>query len=400
MEPAQQPGRSVIRSSSPFEVLALAESTLGFRPRESLLVVGLRGPRWRTGLVARVDVAAADEPEVVGSLVHHLLADGAGRCFVALVTDAGGAPVERGRRRLTLVPPPRGPQDEDAHPAGPRGLLGLPGADRAERVCAALVAAGIEPEPWLVHRGRLYSYSCDLSCCPRDGLPLDRVASTRVAAEAVLAGRVVTADREGWERGLRRAVAAAGTGGAGGPGGPGGPHEPDEAGDAAVASALAGLDRRRRPASPDVRRTWRRVLAAEEAAPGAVLRLDAADAALLLDGLTRLPLRDHLLAAAVPQALPELARSGTPLVDPGAALAVLQQLARRAPLRWRAAATGCAAYVAWCTGAAPAAGVWAEAALELDPEHSLSALVLQAVSIGMPPPGRERATGAGGPGHR
>lgn len=368
-------------------MLALAEHTLGFRPRESLLLVSLRPPRWRTGVVGRVDVAAADHPEVVDAVVRHVAADGAGRCFVALVTDDGDAPATTGRprRRLALVPAPR---EGVGAPERPAGLLGLPGAARAARVCAALVAVGIEPEPWLLHRGRLYSYSCDLPCCPPDGLPLDRLGATQVAAEMVLAGRVLPADREGWERGLRTAVAA---GGAGGPGGPDGPDGPDAAleGEAEVADALLALGRRR-PAAAAVRRTWRRVTSAEVTAAGAGLRLSATEAAELLDGLRRLPLRDQLLAAAVPRALPELAPGTSRGVDPDAALAVLQQLARRAPRDWRAAATGCAAYLAWCAGSAPAAGVWAEAALELDPGHSLSALVLQAVSVGLPPPGRER----------
>lgn len=396
----EQPGASVIRSSSPFEVLSLAEHTLGFRPRESLLVVSLRPPRWRTGVVGRVDVAAADEPEVVDAVVRHVVADGAGRCFVAVVTDEGCVPPAEGgtRRRLSLVSPLRGGLEVPR----PRswtgdGLLPLPGADRAARVCAALVRAGVEPEPWLLHRGRLYSYSCDRGCCPAEGLPLERLGATQVAAEMVLAGRVLPADRAGWERGLRTAVAAAGAGGSGGSGGPDEPSGPQDAGDAAVTEALADLASRGRPGSRALRRTWSRLLADETAAPGAGLRLPAASAAELLDGLRRLPLRDQLLATAVPQALPDLAAAPGAAADPDAALAVLQQLARRATGSWRAAATGCAAYVAWCGGSAPAAGVWAEAALELDPGHSLSALVLQAVSIGLPPPGRERGRERGAP---
>jgi hypothetical protein len=414
----EQPADRVIRSSSPFEVLSLAEHTLGFRPRESLLLVSLRPPRWRTGVVGRVDVAAADHPEVVDALVRHVVADGAGRCFVALVTDEGDAPPLTGRTRhgLALVPAPRDGGADAAgagagaqRPAGARrpaparprrpapltGLLRLPASARAERVCAALVDAGVEPEPWLLHRGRLYSYSCDLSCCPPEGLPLDRLGATRVAAEMVLAGRVLPADRAGWEQGLLRAVTpAAGTGGTGGPGGPPGSGGPGDGGDPAVADALTALGRGRPPAPRAVRSAWRRLLAEEAAAPGAADRLAARDAAELLDALRRLPLRDQLLAVAAPQALPELAPALAPAADPDAALAVLQQLARRAPVPWRAAATGCAAYLAWCTGSSPAAGVWAEAALALDPGHSLSALVLQAVSIGMPPPGREEAGGS------
>ncbi|MGQ7296524.1 DUF4192 family protein [Quadrisphaera sp. KR29] len=396
-------GETVIRSSSPLEVLALAEHTLGFRPRESLVVVSLRPPRWRTGVVGRVDVEAADDRELVGQLVQHLVADGAARCFLALVTDAGEPPAGRPPRRgRAVVPAPRRAREDRGAPAPLAGLLRLPGSARAELVCAALAAAGVEPEPWLVHRGRLYSYACDRSCCPASGRSLQGREATQVAAEMVLAGRVLPADRESWELGLRRSVAAvppaagAGAGGSGGSGGQGGPGSAADV--AAVGAALASRARRRPPAERDVLRDWRDLLTAQSRRDGAGLRLAPAEVAVLLAALRRLPLRDQLLAVAVPQALPELAGALAPAADPGAALAVLQQLARRAPARWRAAATGCAAYVAWCTGASPAAGVWAQAALELDPAHSLSALVLQAVSVGLPPPGREPALGpAGGP---
>ncbi|PWJ49263.1 protein of unknown function [Quadrisphaera granulorum] len=411
-----QAERTVIRSGSPFEVLSYAENTLGFRPRESLLLVSLRPPRWRTGMVGRIDVEAADHPELVDEVVRAVVADGAGRCFVALVTDEGETSWTRrpARRTRRVVPRPgRGPASSSAPSAGRplTGLLGLPAVERAERVCAALLAAGVEAEPWLVHRGRLHSYACDRSCCPAEGLSLDQLASTHMAAEMVLAGRVVAPDRATWERSLRAAVAAR-------PVGPVvSPRRPTDPDELAVQQALAALEargRRGRPADRAVRSAWSELLRAEDHAPGAASRLDAEQAAVLLDALRRLPVRDQLLATVMPVAagpnVPGIDPSGSPIdpaidpasdpaLDPDVALAVLEQLARRAPRLWRAAATGCAAWIAWCAGRAPVAGVWAEAALELDPAHSLSQLVQQAVACAVPPPGMPmgQTGGAGAP---
>ena len=423
---------TAIRSSSPFEVLALAERTLGFRPRESLVVVSLRPPRWRSGLVARADLA--DAAAAVPDLVHHLRADGAGRAFVVVATDAGELPPAPapGRALAASVPVPRSGHRSAPGAAGPLPPAGrgdrrahLPGADVAHLAAAALREAGVRPELWLVHRGRLHSYTCRRPCCPPEGLPVEEVDSTRVAAEMVLAGRGLAGDREEWEAAQRAAVAPADAGAV-----------------AEVADLLELADRRWRRWERDgwaepgdeppvvALELWRCLLevgrggvpvgpvgpgAGPEVGPG----VGPEAAAVLLDALVRVPVRDAVLGSVVPEAsLPcpfgceadggsddcplcpppgaARVRTGAEQDDDAAtAVRVLQDLARLAPPGRRAAALGCAAYVQWSRGASAPAGVLAELALEDDPGHSLSGLVLQSVRLGVPPPSVREARRAG-----
>lgn len=422
---------TVIRSSSPFEVLALAERTLGFRPRESLVVVSLRPPRWRSGLVARADLA--DAPEALDALAAHLRADGARRGFVAVVTDAGALPPP-GPGALAGLPHQRDPHQRDQGPdvapasRGEVRRVHLPGAPVAQEAARALRAQGVAPELWLAHRGRLVSYDCTQRCCPPAGLPLRDVDATRVAAEMVLAGRGLARDREEWEASHLASVAPA-----------------DPAQVTAVEEQLERVDRRWRrwdrdrrsgrqdPAGPAgeppavALALWWGLLEAAQEDPAAVDGLVGAAgpevAAVLLDALGRPPVRDLLLGVVVPEAMPPcpwgcvpgagVGRSGgdCPLCSWGggghdggggealpradAAVLVLQELARLAPPGRRAAALGCTAYALWSRGASAPAGLLAELALRADPGHSLSDLVLQSVRLGVAPPSVRVARRAG-----
>ncbi len=375
--------QTVISSGSPFEVLALVQGTLGFRPRESLVLVSLRPPRWRTGLVARVDLPPPGEAGRVAELLaQHVAADGAERCFLAVVTDTGPVPRPRpgGQRGPVRVPGPRGGTRPGRHGPG----AALPGAPLAAAVGAALRSRGVRPEPWLVHGGRLYSYSCDRPCCPPEGLPMTRLRSTQVAAELVLDGRVLDRDRDEWDAALRAEVE---------------PVAEDVL--AAVERAAAALRARRAvpERSTAALAAWHDLLSASA---GPQPDLDAATAALLLDSLARLPLRDRLLAAVVPEAVPpggaRPAGAVAERLDADAALRLLHRLAQRARPGRRAVPLGCAAYLLWATGAGPAAGLRAEAALADDPSHSLSALVLSSVELGVPPPHVQQRRDGASPG--
>jgi len=403
---------TVVRSSSPFEVLALAERTLGFRPRESLVVVSLRPPRWRSGLVARADLA--DVGAAVPDLARHLRADGAGRAFVSVVTDRGELPASPGPA-LSAVPAQR-----SGHPSAPLGpaprrdrLEHLPGADIAHLAAAALSREGVEPELWLVHRGRLHSYTCERTCCPPEGLPVREVDCTRVAAEMVLAGRALADDREEWEAAQLAAVA---------------PADPGVV--AAVGEQLELADLRWRRwerdgwaepgAEPPVvaLALWRGLLEVGRAGTAVGPALGPEAAAVLLDALGRIPVRDAVLGSVVPEAglrcplgcrpegdgdCPLCAPAGAAGArtgdehddDAAAAVRLLQHLARLAPPDHRAAPLGCAAYVLWARGACAPAGLLAGLALRDDPQHSLSGLVLQSVRLGVPPPSVQEARRAG-----
>jgi len=412
---------TVIRSSSPFEVLALAERTLGFRPRESLVVVSLRPPRWRSGLVARADLA--DVEATAPDLAQHLRADGAGRAFVAVVTDRSDTSTSPARSLPSPVPSRRSghrsaPLPTDLRQAAqPHDRLAhLPGADAAHLVAAALREEGVQPELWLVHRGRLLSYTCERPCCPREGLPMGEVDSTRVAAEMVLAGRALAGDREEWEAAQLAAVAPA-----------------DPGAVAAVGEQLDLVDRRWRRwerdtwaepgAEPPVVALglWRGLVEVGREGAAAGPALGPEPAAVLLDALRRVPVRDAVLGAVVPEAGltcpsgsgsgcgPDGADGACPLCPPAtaartgaerddeaaAAVRLLQHLARLAPPGHRAAPLGCAAYVLWARGASAPAGLLAELALHDDPGHSLSGLVLQSVRLGVAPPSVQQARRAG-----
>jgi hypothetical protein len=409
---------TVIRSSSPFEVIALAERTLGFRPRESLVVVSLRPPRWRSGLVARADLA--DVEVAVPEVARHLRADGAGRAFVAVVTDRGELPASpsRGATRLTSVPVQRrGDRPAPLPPAPVRTARRdrrehLPGADAAHLAAAALRDQGVQPELWLVHRGRLVSYTCERPCCPPEGLPLAEVDSTRVAAEMVLAGRGLAGGREEWEAAQLAAVA---------------PADPGVVSGVGEQLELADLRWRRwerdgwaEPgAEPPVvaLALWRGLLEVGREGAAADPALGAEAAAVLLDALGRIPVRDAVLGSVVPEAAPpcplgcgpddgdddcplcwpaSAARTAAEHDDDAAtAVRLLQHLARLAPPDHRAAPLGCAAYVLWSRGACAPAGLLAELALRDDPGHSLSGLVLQSVRLGVPPPSVQEARRAG-----
>jgi hypothetical protein len=74
-----------LRTDKPREILALVNYQLGFCPTESLVVVSLRGPRSRAGLIARIDLAAAET--AAGSLARHLAADKASSAAILVYTS-------------------------------------------------------------------------------------------------------------------------------------------------------------------------------------------------------------------------------------------------------------------------------------------------------------------------
>ena len=78
-----------IRVTEPRELLALIPFQLGFTPTDYLVVVSLREPRSRVGLIARIDLADADR--AADTPAHHLNIDGATRAVVVTYTGDPGA---------------------------------------------------------------------------------------------------------------------------------------------------------------------------------------------------------------------------------------------------------------------------------------------------------------------
>lgn len=80
-----------IRASEPCELLALVPYQLGFVPRDSVVLVGLRGPRRRVGMMIRTDVGDVANPVAGPQLARNLVAaaarDGATSVVVVLYRE-------------------------------------------------------------------------------------------------------------------------------------------------------------------------------------------------------------------------------------------------------------------------------------------------------------------------
>ncbi len=141
---------------------------LGFTPTHSLVVVSLRGPRLRVGLVARADLPdEASQVAAARSLCTFVRRDGP-REVIVLVYDA--QPWRAGTRPW---------QD----------LVGAVEDELAGHHVAMREAVYVTDQ-------RYWSYTCTRPwCCPEEGCTLAEAASSPVAAEYVLQGRSPLADR-------------------------------------------------------------------------------------------------------------------------------------------------------------------------------------------------------------
>jgi len=168
------PGRpkTVVRISTPADVLGVVPHRVGFHPTESIVVICLHGPRRRDGLVMRLDLAppAADDA-VASDLATKAAHVKATAVLVVCYTEEPGDGSDLPRRALV-----------DA-------LL----ASLRERDIEVLDAL-------LVHDGRWWSYHCtEPACCPPEGTPVPAQlteAAAHFAAEAVVEGGVVLAGRD------------------------------------------------------------------------------------------------------------------------------------------------------------------------------------------------------------
>uniref|UniRef100_UPI000ADF4B3B DUF4192 domain-containing protein n=1 Tax=Cellulosimicrobium cellulans TaxID=1710 RepID=UPI000ADF4B3B len=165
---------TLIRARSPRELLAYVPYRLGYRPRDSVVLVGLRGPRGRVGLVVRVDVDDLADlergPQVARTVLAHLSADGARRVVLVAYTDAPlREPVPTAARERAAV-----------------------------EHCREAVEAVLGPaDVWVVSSTGWGALDCaDPACCPAEGRPLTELQSSEVGAHMVLAGESVADSRE------------------------------------------------------------------------------------------------------------------------------------------------------------------------------------------------------------
>lgn len=158
----------ILRLSSPAEWLQAIPYLFGFTPCDSLVLLGLSGPRKRVTFQLRVDLPGPDDD--VAAFADHVVGcvgrQDVDRVLVVLYGDEPGPPT---------------PLDVALWDALVDGL-----AADAE-IVDAIVARD----------GRWWSLDClDPRCCPPDGTPYDVAGSSRIAAEMVLRGNVLRGSRD------------------------------------------------------------------------------------------------------------------------------------------------------------------------------------------------------------
>lgn len=183
--PDATPTVPVLRLDEPRELLAYLPHRLGYRPRESLVLAGVRRDR-TLGLVARADLADLAGPSgacLADSLAAHLLSDGA--CEVVLVAYTVEAPAPSARaRRAGHVP---------SGPPSPSFARALLAAEAARSACGCVGPV----QAWLVTDRRFLPLDDAVAHpCRAVGRPLRDLEGTEIAAAMVLAGSVVVDRRE------------------------------------------------------------------------------------------------------------------------------------------------------------------------------------------------------------
>jgi hypothetical protein len=358
----------VLRVSEPRDLLAYVPHRLGFHPRDSLVLVCLRGPRNRLGLVLRADLPPPDPdgawlPALAAQAAGHAARDGAVAAVAAVYREGG-----------------------EELPARLVGLLD-----------AALADLGIGlREAWHVGGGAYRSLTCaDPRCCPPQGRPLTDLDASLLRAEMVVRGEVVLPDRQAVLGDLSPLPGDVVLG---------------------VEEAAARDDRRRRTSlETGLQRFWRsgrlalwRDLLASGPASGDGRGEEHEALGRLLAALADPTVRDAVMMTLVPGAglAPErhvrdegdagvadvlesvFGPSGGTVPDGGLAdrgATALRHLVRCAGPHRRAAPLGVLAWLAWWLGEGALANDYAGLALEADPGYSLARLVEEALAAGLAP---------------
>lgn len=349
------------------DLVAYALCAVGYLPWGSVLHVALAAQdgRWRTGTVARADLAVAADPAL----------------GLALGEDIAGTMVASGADAVLEVVVGRPPARAEPFAAARR---------RAEVTAALEVLPGwlAVGDRALLVEGDAYGHvHCAADCCPPEGRPLAEVLSSRLATAEVLDGRALVESRADFAvapcaqaacRAAARDAARATAGEAGHPtrawrrrrcaawdgaladGAGGGAHHPELLGE--LAAGLA-----------DVR--------VRDAILGALLAGGERGraAAPLLD---RRRLTEALLRAGAPP-VGRARRAGDLLAD----------VAAHAPDHQRVHALAALGYLRWWTGQGVQADVVTRQALAEDPRHPLACLVGQALIARIPPPWFATAAG-------
>lgn len=334
-----------MRISDPGEIAAALPALLGFRPRESAVLVSLRGQgAGRVGLTVRADLPdAPQESAAAAVLARSVRTDRPGAALLVVVSEAPDVPA--------LDVPGRRPDG---------GAPGLPHRGLVHQVVLALAREAVPLRAaLLVRAGRWWSYDCPRTCCaPEAGTVLPE-GVTALEAASVATGMVVERDRSHLLRRITAPTGAARTAMAA-------TCEVVavecsarvlEVGFDAVAeeswSAITGAARRCRPDVP------RHALGDRELAR-------------VVWGLRDRDVRDRAL---------ELATGD----DAPAAEILWTECTRRAPGPLAAAPATLLAVSAWLRGDGAMANVALARALEVEPAYALARLLAQALAACIPP---------------
>jgi hypothetical protein len=343
--PAPDPGRIDVRVSDPGELAASIPHLLGFRPRESVVLVSLTGPRAsRVGLTMRADIPPAEHAGTLAAAVTRgVLTDRPRGVVLAVFSDSPDVA------------------------AAPAGIGGTPAPDLPHRglvheVVVALAGQAVPVrEAILVREGRWWSYDCADPCCaPGAGAPLPE-GVTEMEVAAVATGVVVEPDRESLAARIarpdafsRNAMAAA-------------------CARSAVECSAGVLDRGWDAVLED---SWTAVLDAlvrfRPGATGTAVPLGDDDLARLVWGLRDRRVRDRALGLALGP-------------DAPAAEQLWTECTRRAPAPLDAAPATLLAVSTWLRGDGAMADVALTRALDADPRYALAQLLSQALRACLPP---------------
>jgi hypothetical protein len=318
-----------VRIDEPGQIAAGLPQLLGFRPRESVVLIGLRGRR--VGLCVRADIPP---PRHAAALAAELTRS-----------------VRTSRPRAVLV----AVVSEEAGPPGE-----LPHRSLVGELVRALASADLPvPEILLVRAGRWWSYDCPHACClPSAGTLLPDGVS-QLEAAAVAAGTVVEDDR---------AALGARIAGEQGPAA--------EAMAASCARVVAECTAQVRAGGWNAMAagSWTAVTTAlrrcRPGPPGG--RLTDEEVARVVCGLRDLEVRDRALELALGP-------------DASAAELLWTECTRRAPAPLVAAPATLLAVSAWLRGDGAMANVALGRALTAEPGYGLAELLSSALAACLPP---------------
>jgi hypothetical protein len=324
-------GAKRVRLASPASVLAVVPNMLGFHPSQSLVVLGLSGPRRQVSLTFRYDLPDPPDDEHAADIGAHarevLTREGIPAAIVI-----GYGPAE-------------------------------PVARAAPAVVRALQDAGVDvAEVLRAEAGRYYCVTCpDPDCCPPGGTPFDP-CSHPAAAALDEAGLSALPDRAALARtlqpppGTARATRQATS------------RALRRLGQAAATTQRSGLDPAR--ALADAGRTAMRDAISRYRGGGSVA--DRAQLAFLAVILGDLRVRDDAWARMDPE-------------HAGRHSALWTDIVTGAAPEFVPAPASLLAFTAWQAGEGALANVAAERALAADPAYSMAVLIAEAVQAGLPP---------------